>query len=503
MIYDTLYDWQKEIVDKYKDRPAFGLFLDCGLGKTPLSLAFAEANKCTKVLVITINSKAIEDNNIDGSWWGWAEKSDIAYRIQNKHNSKSPKICDMSILNYESLYQRKGSARGVLLQPWLMDFIKDCKGHNVALIIDESHKIKDLQSTQTKAISKIYSNLKAISNKCYLYLLTGTPFTTGYIDLYSQLKFLGCPLNKGNFESLFCIRDNRPGLLGWQQPIIGYQNVDKLFDLVHQYAITTKSKAVTKLPPQIFNYHIQLKTYNFKLFTYDKLSPDKVLTEFDRRGIKERDYPGKEKHVNPFYRNIDYPSFDYYADTAGTFCMRARQLSIGFQGNAENCIWFDRTRLQMLERFLSQNEDNYVLFYNYVPELLEIYEICDRLSYHIDVFSGEIKSLIFYDKYCNLSDSEKLVSKKNIILANFASGSTGKNWQAYNKCIIFSLPVYKDWEQGLKRVHRLGQTEPVIYHVFYQNNWLDLRMKEALETRTQYTEDLFMEDLKKEKDNGD
>ena len=88
--------------------------------------------------------------------------------------------------------------------------------------------------------------------------------------------------------------------------------------------------------------------------------------------------------------------------------------------------------------------------------------------------------------------------KKNIIIANFASGSTGMNWQEYNKCIIFSLPLYKDWEQGLKRIHRIGQKDTVIYHIFYQNNWLDIGMKKALEENIQYTEEMFKLDLEKE-----
>ena len=31
MIYEKLYTWQKNLVDKYKDRESFGLFLDMGL----------------------------------------------------------------------------------------------------------------------------------------------------------------------------------------------------------------------------------------------------------------------------------------------------------------------------------------------------------------------------------------------------------------------------------------------------------------------------------------
>ena len=31
MIYDMLFDWQKQIIDKFEDKKRFGLFLDMGL----------------------------------------------------------------------------------------------------------------------------------------------------------------------------------------------------------------------------------------------------------------------------------------------------------------------------------------------------------------------------------------------------------------------------------------------------------------------------------------
>ena len=38
-IYDKLYPFQKNVVDKFRSYKKFGLFLDMGLGKTPTSLA--------------------------------------------------------------------------------------------------------------------------------------------------------------------------------------------------------------------------------------------------------------------------------------------------------------------------------------------------------------------------------------------------------------------------------------------------------------------------------
>ncbi len=65
------------------------------------------------------------------------------------------------------------------------------------------------------------------------------------------------------------------------------------------------------------------------------------------------------------------------------------------------------------------------------------------------------------------------------------------NWQLYSKCVITSLPLYKDWAQGLKRVHRVGSKEPVFYHVFKSDNWLDKGMWNALQSSQEYSQEMF------------
>ena len=441
--------------------------------KTPLSLAFAEQNQCTKLIIITINSKALESENISGSWAWWLKKSSIDYTILNKKTTdfKSDRN-EALIINYESLFDRaKSRASQFRLKENVMSFINSSSNHKVAVIVDESHKMKDIHSLQTKSINRIQVELKFRATKVYSYLLTGTPFTTGYIDLYSQLKFLGYSQTKNTFVDEYCVKGRIPGLLEWQQPIVGYKNLNQLYSEIHKFAITIKSEDVVDLPEKIFVKHIDKCSKSFVDFTTDKPK-------------------------NPYYRNIDYPNTDWIAETVGNFWLRCRQLSIGFQGNSEKSKWFDQTRLKSFEKFISENPDNYVIFYNYTPELLALYDICEKEGYKVDVYSGEIKSLFFYEQYQKQSEEQKLTNNKNIILANFASGSTGMNWQEYSKCIIFSLPLYKDYEQGLKRINRLGQKQTTIYHLFYQNNWLDKSMLKSLEEKTDYSVKMFESDLK-------
>lgn len=500
-LYQTLFDYQKNIVDKFKDKDSFGLFLDMGLGKTILSLAFAEVNKCNKVIVITINAKAEESENLPDSWIGWAKQSDIQYVFHKKHSDIQFKVeqNDFLIINYESLFSRaKDKKQKVQLKQNILDFIYSCANNNVAIIVDESHKMKNLKSLQTEAIFKIKTYLKMQARKVYSYLLTGTPFTTGYIDLYSQLKMLGYPDTKTNFIDRYCIRGNLPGLLGWQQPIVGYKNIDELYRLIHNYAITIRSEEVISLPEQIFVYHSNECSHSFKMLTTEYVEGTEVVEENKTHKSKISDikqYDTEHKVGNPYFRNIAYPDLKWIAETNGTFWLRARELSIGFQGNSEDAEWYDESRMNSIKSFLERNFDNYVIFYNYTPELMKLFDICESLGYNVDVFCGEMKSLFFYERFCNMTESEKLVNKGNVIIANFASGSTGMNWQNYSKVIIASTPLYKDYAQAIKRVHRPGQKERVFYHVFYQKNWLDYSMQKALKEQKQYSQDMYDADL--------
>ena len=503
MVYDKLFDWQKKLVDNIRDKQAYGLFLDMGLGKTPISIGLTEVNMVEKLLIITINSKATEKKEVKGSWFDWASQSDMHYILLNK-NTKDLKFTsdnECFLTNYEYLFDRKKSSKeAVTLRDTIQDFIISCKGKTSAIIIDESHKMKESKASQTKAINKIYSLLNRVSKKTYLYLLTGTPFTNGYIDLYTQLKILGSKINKADFKDRFCLIGEVPGLLQWQQPIVGYKNVDQLFDLIHERAITINSKDVIQLPEQVFNYITYPMTDSFKFYLYEKRYGLEIKKELERRGIEcnytKEDLPVKQ--LNPFFRNIDYPEFKWSAETPGEFWLRARELSIGFQGNAEDHKFYDMTRFKMLEEFLTKNEDNYLLFYSYTPELFEIFEICDKLGYDIDIYSGDIKSIKNYEEWSKLSREAKLTApRKRILISNWASGSTGMNFQEYNKCIIFDLPVYKDWQQGIKRIHRTGQTQTCIYYVFMQECFLDKNMMEAIKTQQDYTKDTFESDLEK------
>ena len=512
-LYSKLYDWQKPIVDFAATKSSYGLFLEMGLGKTVMALALAERLGAERIVVVTKKSKATETVDTPGSWQQWSRSMDPVPELLTKKTVPGTEPVRLLVVNYESVFKRepgepksKRKSSTPSLAPFIKEFVNACKFKKVCLFLDESHCIKDPSSSQAKALKQFKLELKCVAKELHTYLLTGTPFTTGFIDVWNQLKFLGCPMTKTEFKDCFCVLGNIRGLLGWQQPIVRYKNVDDLYRLIHEYAVTIKSEDVVKLPEQVFQYHKLPPTPYFDVLTKETLSLDDLRT-FSARRIADGfdplpdDYKffpvSKTRVVNPWFRDVAFPNSKWLADTPSLLWLRARQLSAGFQGNAESFLWFDDGRLDRVRSILTDEPGNYVLFYNFVPEFLKLYGLLNELGYNVDVWNGDIKSLHFYEKYQAESEAARLTDKNNVILANFASGSTGTNWQLYDRCIIYGLPTYKDWAQGLKRIHRVDSTGTVVYHVLVGDNWLERDMLKALETGTEYSVEMFEEGLKR------
>ena len=158
-LYEKLFPYQRKIVDEIKDKKRYGLFLDMGLGK--------------------INSKAEEDEDLRGSWLWWSKQSSINYNRWTKKifkptkknpNTFSQDTNDIVLLNFESLYSRAKDVRGFTIKKELKDFLLASKGHNIAIIIDESHKLKNENSSQTKAVKQILNCAQLYCKNVNLYL---------------------------------------------------------------------------------------------------------------------------------------------------------------------------------------------------------------------------------------------------------------------------------------------------------------------------------------------
>lgn len=185
-----------------------------GLGKTGQAIAAITAAGAFPCLIVCPSS--LKEN--------WRREVELwthrkAMVLSDKVKKTWPlfwesKMVDFFIVNYESL--KKYFVADILqpLQPdgkkapLRLNHIRFSKNINLfsSVVVDESHRVKDLKTQQTKFVKGI------CSGKEYIVLLTGTPVVNKPRDLVSQLGIIDRIGDLGgykNFTRWFCEDDNR------------------------------------------------------------------------------------------------------------------------------------------------------------------------------------------------------------------------------------------------------------------------------------------------------
>lgn len=517
-LYNTLYDWQKPFIDKLVEKfdietnptnnSRFGFFLRMGIGKTKLMVATAELHESDCIVVTSILPKVLEEN-ISGSF---GEELELAgYKVYYSHLLRQPKPL-------KNGKKRTGDSKAAIEERYYESFIEDFKNkrkiafvnnyesimteygfsilhllaggnegaakkiqkeqgvltgyENITWIFDESHKIKSKESYVSKRIHSMLSSNHAPGlsvvrrnyfkeNIKHVYLGTGTPFTVGYVDLFQQLSILGHEWRFDDFFDTYCVEDKVAKKFNiFAKEIKDYKNVDQLLDIVEQYAFFARTENYYPFLPERRTTILWAKRDE----TYDKMAWN--------------------NDANPHYRVFD----DYICDTPAIFKLRLRQLASGFMGNADDSKFYSTWKLDKLTEILEDSEDNYVIFYNYTPELFMIMSVAEELGYVYDIYNGNVKDL---SNYRNTK-----VKNKKLILANIASGATGLNLQTYKNAIFYSLPdVWSDFEQGIGRIERTGQKSPFVdVFVIMTMNTVEGSIWDSLMKGKDYTDKMFERD---------
>ena len=232
----TLFDYQKEIVQKANKSNA--LFMKMGTGKTITSLKIAEKWQCEKLLVVCLKSK-IQD---------WIDEiEEETYFCKGEY----------MVINFESVWR---STKPI-------DF---CNSRTM-IIVDESHKIKNPKS-------KVSQYMRYLGNLTkYKLVLTGTPQNEEYYDYWMQMGFIDSPLYKiplKDFENYY-VNYTLDYLGGhYFKRIESYNQTDKLKAAINEKAFYKEYESNYGNPIEIYE---KLKTPSFyKSFMKDKVYDDVV-----------------------------------------------------------------------------------------------------------------------------------------------------------------------------------------------------------------------------------
>lgn len=418
-----LFKHQEEALEQTKGQDNVAYYLDMGLGKTFVGSEAMMRFGNNINLLICQNSK-IDD---------WKQHFEEHYRhivfvLRNPKEldkfliaNKNQGYRCVGIINYELVWRRK-------------DLLKL---HDFSLMLDESSLIQNTKAKQTKFILKLQPK--------NVILLSGTPTSGKYENLWSQIHLLGWNITEALYNKQY-VNWKLIDVGGFFHKIVDkeepYKNVDRLKDKLRQHgAVFMKTEECFDLPEQNFIIESVPVTKEYKKFMRDN-----IVT------IDDEELVGDTTLVKRLY---------------------ARQL----------CGHYNKDKLNKFKELVESTQDRLIVFYNYNAELEALKTICDVLERPYSQVNGQVKDLYAYEEDDN-----------SVTLIQYQAGAKGLNLQKANKIIYFTLTdKCEDWMQSQKRVHRIGQDRPCFYYVLMCKGSIEEDVYSALQRGVDYTDELFLE----------
>ena len=418
-----LFPHQIEVLNLTKNSNKVAYYLDMGLGKT-----FVGAEKLIQ-LGSRINLVVCQKSKVDD----WLEhfKTHYGVKVTLFALTKANQIQKMleckhvnqviGVINYDLLFRR----------PELK------KLQNFTLMLDESSLIQNGKAKRSKFILNM--------NPENIILLSGTPTSGKYENLWSQLHLLGWTISQDTYNKQY-VNWKNIDVGGFIHKIVDkddpYKNVDRLKSKMREHgAVFMKTEECFDLPEQNFI------TVNYKSSKeYRKFKKDSIIT-----------VDGNE----------------LIGDTTLSKMLYLRML----------CGQYSQSKLEGFKDLVESTNDRLIVFYNFNEELYHLKKIASDLERPISEVNGQVKDLNAYE---NEDDS--------ITFVQYQAGAMGLNLQKANKIIYFTLPLMSElFEQSKKRIHRIGQNKTCFYYILMCNGSIEEDIFKTLEMRKDYTNELFRE----------
>lgn len=263
---NNLHLYQQFSVDFIKNNPVAAIFLDCGLGKTVITLTalsdlLFDSFEIHKVLVIA--PLRVASMSWPNELEKWENLQDlicsVAVGTEAERSTALCKPADIYIINRENVQ-------------WLIDesglpFDFD------TVIIDELSSFKNHQTKRFKALMRVRPKVKRLIG------LTGTPSSNGLMDLWSEFKLLDMGVRLGRFitafRSNYFMPDKRNGQIIYSyKPLPGAEQC--IYQKISDITISMKSTDYLKMP-ELVSSECTVMLSGKEKERYDELARDLVL----------------------------------------------------------------------------------------------------------------------------------------------------------------------------------------------------------------------------------
>lgn len=451
-LHVPLKDYQLLAKDFILQRPGGGLFLDCGLGKTLITLmALYQINSPGHTLII--GPKPV----VRAGWINEIKKWDLPMRTKSFIvNNKDKELSRKQRLELYKEMPYEPPTIYFINRELVSDLIKNTTGNKKPLlwyfptvICDELQSFKSYKAQRFKALQAVRPAFTKFIG------LTGTPTPDSLLDLWSEIYLMdgGARLgpNITSFRNAFfhptLYVNNHP--VDWE-PNDYAENViyQKISDLV----ISMKN-TLLNLPSITYN-DVMVPLDDDDKALYKKLVKEQVL-EFEGVG-----------RVVAKNRAVLYAKLVQLA--AGTL----------YVNDSHEFTIVHRHKLEQAEYIINNTPSPVII------------------AYH---FQSDRKMLLDYFPQAKAFDNTaKMIDDWNagkipVLLLQPASSSQGLNLQEGGHTLIWysMIPNLENYLQTIARIYRQGQTQPVVIHHLLTEGTIDTRTLRALQQKNMNEENLL------------
>jgi len=274
-----LWKHQQVAVEKSLSKDFLALFFDPGTGKTgtTIRILLKKFVQHAGQFPVLIFCPPVVIPNWAAEWKKFADITNVVQLTGSQKKRvelfKKAKPNSIFVTNYEALLMK--DLMSLMMQYFSQKQIS-------ALVLDESHKVKDIKSKRTKYAINISDNFT------YRYILTGTPLLRNYLDLFTQFRVLSKNIFGTNyfvFRSRF-FRDKNAGMPSHKHfpdfvLLPGAENEIKR--IVDEHTSFAKKSDCLDLPPLI-RKKISIPLGPEQKRLYEAMKKDFVATVLDQHG---------------------------------------------------------------------------------------------------------------------------------------------------------------------------------------------------------------------------
>lgn len=243
------HEYQKYAVEYIETHPAAAIFLDCGLGKTSITLTaiadlLFDSFEVHKVLVIAPLRVARDTWTSEADKWDHLQNliCSVAVGTEAQRRAALMRCADIYIINRENVQ-------------WLIDESGIPFDFDM-VVIDELSSFKNHQTKRFKSLLKVRPKVGRIVG------LTGTPASNGLMDLWAEFRILDMGQRLGRFitkyRTDYFTPDKRNGQIIYSYKPLPYAE-DAIYRQISDITISMKSADHLQMPELVSSeYTVQL-----------------------------------------------------------------------------------------------------------------------------------------------------------------------------------------------------------------------------------------------------